>query len=74
MRTKDEIIIFQNQSHLVQKYFNDCGICPTLLEIANATDLMVQYAMNGPKQELLKRFEDMEVYVEKLKQNNGKKV
>lgn len=67
MRTKEETIIFQNQSHLVQKYFQDCGITPSLLVIANATDLMVQYALNGPKKELLDRFHQMEQYIQEQK-------
>lgn len=64
MRTKDEIIIFQNQSHLVQRYFQDCGMCPSLLTIALATDVMVDFAMKGPTKEVLTRFEKMEQYIQ----------
>ena len=74
MRTKDEIIIFQNQSHLIQKYFQDCGMCPSLLTIALATDVMVDFAMKGPTKEVLTRFEKMEQYIQAEKNKNGKKV
>ena len=74
-RTKEEQIVFQNQSHLVQKYFTDCGICPSLLTIALATDVMVDFALNGPTKSVLERFEKMErfIQVEKEKQN-GKQI
>ena len=70
-RTKEELIVFQNQSSLVQRYFNDCGICPSLLTIALATDVMVDFALNGPTKAVLERFEKMEKYiqVEKEKQD-----
>lgn len=73
MRTKDEIIIFQNQSHLVQRYFNDCQICPSLMTIALATDVMVDFAMNGPTKEVMNRFDKLEAFIkeEKKKQKNG---
>jgi len=67
-RTKDQIIIFQNQSHLVQKHFNDCGFCPSLLLIALSTDVMVDFAINGPTKEVLARFEKMERYIQEEKQ------
>jgi hypothetical protein len=61
-KTKDEIIVFQNQSHLVQKYFNDCGICPDLLDIALATDIMVKFAVNGFNKDLKIRFDNFQKY------------
>jgi glutaminase len=61
-KTKEEQIVFQNQSHLVQKYFNDCGICPDLLDIALATDIMVQFAINGFNKELKERFDNFQIY------------
>lgn len=66
-RTKEETIIFQNQSHLVQKYFESCGFCPTLLEIALATDVMVDFAMKGPTKEVLTRFEKMQIHIDTAK-------
>lgn len=74
MRTKDEIIIFQNQSHLVQKYFENCDMCPSLLTIALATDVMVDFAMKGPTKDVLSRFEKMEQFIEEQRNKNGKKV
>lgn len=62
-RTKDEIIVFQNQSHLVQQHFSSCGYCPTLFEIALATDLMVEFALYGYTAELRKRFDAMESHM-----------
>ena len=69
-KTKDEIIVFQNQSHLVQKYFNDCGICPDLLDIALATDIMVDFAVKGFSKELKTRFDNFQIYCDgKYKSN-----
>jgi hypothetical protein len=66
-KSKDEIIAFQNQSHLVQKYFNDCGLCPSLLTIALATDVMVDFAIHGPTKSVLERFEKMEAFIQSEK-------
>lgn len=63
LRTKEETIIFQNQSHLVQKWFQDCGVCPTLFEIALATDVMVDFAMYGPSKEVQERFNKLDAYI-----------
>lgn len=63
MRTKDEIIVFQNQSHLVQEHFDKMGITPTLLEICLATDLMTRFAIEGYTPELKKRFDKMEEHI-----------
>ena len=71
-RTKDEIIIFQNQSHLVQRYFNDCNICPSLMTIALATDVMVDFAINGPTKDVLTRFEKMEAFIREEKKKQPK--
>jgi hypothetical protein len=70
-RTKDQIIVFQNQSHLIRQYFQDCGICPSLLLIALATDVMVDFATNGPTKEVLIRFEKMEKYINEEKKKNS---
>jgi len=67
IRTNDQIIVFQNQSHLIQKYFSDCGMCPSLLLIALSTDVMVDFAVNGPTKEVLARFEKMEKYIQEEK-------
>lgn len=62
-KSKDEMIVFQNQSHLVQKHFKDCGICPDLLDICLASDLMVKFAIEGYSPELKTRFDNMEKYL-----------
>lgn len=62
MRTKEEQIVFQNQSHLVQKHFENCGICPTLFDVCIATDIMVEFAIKGYSKELKSRFDKMERY------------
>ena len=69
-RTKDQIIVFQNQSNLMRQYFQDCGMCPSLLLIALSTDVMVDFAMNGPTKEVLARFEKMEKYIQEEKKKN----
>ena len=74
MRSKEESIVFQNQSHLVQRYFQDCGMCPSLLTIALATDVMVDFALKGPTKEVLTRFEKMEAYIQEERKKNGKKI
>ena len=74
MRSKEESIVFQNQSHLVQRYFQDCGMCPSLLTIALATDVMVDFALKGPTKEVLTRFEKMEAYIQEERKKNAKKV
>lgn len=70
-KTKDEIIVFQNQSHLVQKYFNDCGICPDLMDIALATDIMVEFATKGYSSELKTRFDNFQIYCDNKYKNNS---
>jgi len=63
MKSKEEQIVFQNQSHLVQKHFENCGVCPTLLDVCLATDLMVEFATKGYSKELKSRFDNMEKYL-----------
>jgi len=64
MKTKEEQIVFQNQSHLVQKHFENCGICPDLLDVCLSTDLMVEFAVKGYSKELKVRFDNMQKYLE----------
>lgn len=63
-RTKEQAIVFQNQSHLVQRHFDNCGICPELFDIALATDLMVDWAIDGYSKALKERFDNMENYLQ----------
>lgn len=67
MKTKEEQIIFQNQSHLVQRYFEACGVCPSLMDICMATDLMVRWGTEGYSKELKGRFDNLDIYIESKK-------
>ena len=62
-RTESQKIVFQNQSHLVQKHFENCGICPSLKDLCLGTDLMVRYATEGYSGELAGRFDAYEQYI-----------
>jgi len=70
MKTKEEQIVFQNQSHLIQKHFDNCGVCPSLLDICLATDLMVEFATKGYSKELKVRFDNFDKYLNE-KSNKG---
>lgn len=72
-KTQTESIVFQNQSHLVQRHYQNCGICPDLLDICLATDLMVEFGTKGFSKELKDRFDKMEIYLNS-KYKNDKKV
>lgn len=63
MKTKDEKITFQNQSHLVQKYFEALNIQPELLDICLATDLMVDYVETGFSTRIKERFDTFQTYI-----------
>ncbi len=62
-KTREESIVFQNQSHLVQKHFENCNICPSLLDICLGTDLMVRFATEGFSKELKERFDAYDKYI-----------
>ena len=63
-RTSQHQITFQNQSHLVQKYFEACGVCPTLHDIALGTDLMVRFCKEGYSKELSDLFGRFEKHIQ----------
>ena len=63
-RESQHQIIFQNQSHLVQRYFEQCGICPTLQDIALATDLMVRFCQEGYTKELSDLFQRFDTHIQ----------
>lgn len=63
-RTKEQSIVFQNQSHLVQRHFEQCGICPSLKDIALGTDLMVRFALEGYSKELGETMDRYEEYIQ----------
>lgn len=64
-RTKEQSIVFQNQSHLVQRHFEQCNICPSLKDIALGTDLMVRFALEGYSKELGDVMDRYEEYIQK---------
>lgn len=53
-RPNEDRIIYQNQSHLVQRYFEMCGICPDLEDLFRMTDMFVTYVKHGGKDERVK--------------------
>ncbi len=71
LRSKDEMIVFQNQSHLIQNHFKNCGICPDLLDVCLATDLMTQFAIFGFSKEIKTRFDNLQKYMDE-KYGSGK--
>ena len=62
-RTDQDRIMFQNQSHLIQKYFEGCGVCPDLLDICRATDMMVEYIKFPKDQAVIDRFDKFKAYI-----------
>ena len=62
-RSSQHQIIFQNQSHLVQRYFESCKICPSLRDIALATDLMARFCQEGYSKELGELFERFDKHI-----------
>jgi len=63
-KSKDELIVYQNQSHLVLKNFELNGIKPDFFDICLVSDLMTQFAMYGYSKDLKARFDKMKVYLE----------
>jgi len=61
--TKDEQIIFQNQSRLVMDWFTTCGICADILDINMVTDLQVIWITKGFSKELKERYDLMNKYL-----------
>tara|TARA_R110000823_G_scaffold209059_1_gene339348 strand:- start:76 stop:291 length:216 start_codon:yes stop_codon:yes gene_type:complete len=68
-RSTQHQIIFQNQSHLVQRYFEQCGICPTLQDLCLATDLMSRFCQEGFTKELSELFHRFETHIQKEYKN-----
>lgn len=63
-KTKEQSIVFQNQSHLVLNHFKQCGICASLKDIALGTDLMVRFATEGYSKELGETMDRYEEYIQ----------
>ena len=68
-RSSQHQIVFQNQSHLVQRYFEQCGICPSLEDICLATDLMTRFCQEGYTKELNELFTRFDAHIEKKYKN-----
>lgn len=62
-RPNEDRIIYQNQSHLVQKYFEMCGVCPDLEDLFRVTDLFVLYVKHGKSESLDKSIEAAQKYI-----------
>lgn len=62
-RTTEDRIIYQNQSHLTQKWFESCGVCPELEDLVRVTDLLVLYVKHGKSETLTKSFETAQKYI-----------
>jgi len=70
--SKDQQIIFQNQSRLIMDWFNHCGICPDIMDINLVTDLQVIWITEGYSKDLKERYDQLTKYLsEKYKQKNS---
>ena len=67
MKTKEETITWQNQSHLVQRYLESNNIPATLLDICRITDVMSEYALNGRTKEVLQKLEAVDKFIKEKK-------
>lgn len=63
MRTKEEQIVWQNQSHLARQWFADCGRCPELFDICLVTDVLVAFCQQGPTKDVQERMDKMKKYI-----------
>jgi glutaminase len=68
-RSSQHQIIYQNQSHLVQRYFEQCNICPTLEDICLATDLLARFCQEGYTKELSELFSRFDKHIEEKYKN-----
>lgn len=73
--SKDQQIIFQNQSRLIMDWFNSCGICPDIMDINMVSDLQVIWITEGYSKDLKERYDLMDNYLSdkypKYKQKNS---
>ena len=63
MKTKEESVSWQNQSHLVQRFLEWKGYDATLTEICRITDVMSEYALNGRTKEVTEKLEAVDKYL-----------
>lgn len=67
MKTKEESVSWQNQSHLVQRYVETNNYDVSLLDICRITDVMSEYALNGRTKEVLSKLEAIDKYLKEKK-------
>lgn len=65
MNNKEKVIVLQNQSHLVERWFQNKGFKADLFDIAMATDVMSDFVLNGMTKEVIQRFKTMDEYLDK---------
>jgi hypothetical protein len=65
MNNKEKIIVLQNQSHLVERWFNNRGIKADLFDISMATDVMSDFVLSGMTKDVIQRFKTMDEYLNK---------
>jgi hypothetical protein len=63
MKTKEETITWQNQSHLIQRYLECNKIPATLQEMCRITDVMSEYAIQGRTEQVMKKLEAVDKYL-----------
>jgi len=63
MKTKEETITWQNQSHLVLKYLENNNIKATLTELCRITDVMSEYSLKGRNPEVMKKLEAVDKFI-----------
>jgi len=74
MRQREEAIVWQNQSHLVQRYAEQRGLNLTLFDICRVTDVMTEYVITGRDKSVTQKLEAIESYfqgLESKQQLNG---
>lgn len=70
-RTKEQSIVWQNQSHLAMNYLSSCGICPSLFELCRVTDVLMEYAMEGRTDIVVKKLEAVDNWLAEVKENKN---
>jgi len=66
MRSKDESITWQNQSHLVQRYLENRKLNLPLTDMCRITDVMVEYVLQGREKNVMVKLEAVEKYLKEL--------
>jgi hypothetical protein len=63
-RDTNYTIIYQNQSDKALRWFENCGICPDLLDVCLTSDLMTEFTLTGPTKETMERFKVFKGYID----------